>query len=77
MCVTCPSKWPHYLCTLQAPEACKLMPACSAYCRKESRYSEADAAGTVRQMLNVVALCHLNGVVHRDLKPEVPAAHTL
>ena len=39
--------------------------------RKESRYSESDAAGVVRQMLSVVALCHLNGVVHRDLKPEV------
>jgi calcium-dependent protein kinase len=25
----------------------------------------------VRQMLNVAARCHLNGVVHRDLKPEV------
>jgi serine/threonine protein kinase len=22
-------------------------------------------------MLNVVARCHLNGVVHRDIKPEV------
>jgi len=25
----------------------------------------------VRQMLNVAARCHLNGVVHRDMKPEV------
>jgi calcium-dependent protein kinase len=24
----------------------------------------------VREMLNVVARCHLNGVVHRDIKPE-------
>jgi serine/threonine protein kinase len=23
------------------------------------------------QILNVVAFCHLQGVVHRDLKPEV------
>lgn len=38
--------------------------------KKDSRYSEADAAKIVRQMLNVVARCHLNGVVHRDLKPE-------
>eukprot|EP00271_Cylindrocystis_brebissonii_P020863 TRINITY_DN715_c0_g1_i1.p1 TRINITY_DN715_c0_g1~~TRINITY_DN715_c0_g1_i1.p1 ORF type:complete len:556 (-),score=128.92 TRINITY_DN715_c0_g1_i1:703-2370(-) len=38
--------------------------------KKDSRYSEQDAAKIVRQMLNVVALCHLKGVVHRDLKPE-------
>lgn len=38
--------------------------------KKDSRYSEKDAADVVRQMLNVVALCHLKGVVHRDLKPE-------
>ncbi|KAJ7532153.1 hypothetical protein O6H91_14G074400 [Diphasiastrum complanatum] len=38
--------------------------------KKDSRYSEKDAAKIVRQMLNVVARCHLNGVVHRDLKPE-------
>lgn len=28
----------------------------------------------VRQILGVVAWCHLQGVVHRDLKPEVSAA---
>jgi serine/threonine protein kinase len=38
--------------------------------RKDSRYSEKDAARIVRQMLNVAARCHLNGVVHRDMKPE-------
>eukprot|EP00245_Coleochaete_scutata_P006721 TRINITY_DN213_c0_g1_i1.p1 TRINITY_DN213_c0_g1~~TRINITY_DN213_c0_g1_i1.p1 ORF type:complete len:527 (+),score=136.52 TRINITY_DN213_c0_g1_i1:186-1766(+) len=38
--------------------------------KKDSRYSERDAATVVRQMLRVVARCHLNGVVHRDLKPE-------
>ncbi|CAK9868918.1 unnamed protein product [Sphagnum jensenii] len=38
--------------------------------KKESRYSEKDAAWIVRQMLNVAAQCHLNGVVHRDMKPE-------
>eukprot|EP00252_Welwitschia_mirabilis_P007595 TRINITY_DN19127_c0_g2_i1.p1 TRINITY_DN19127_c0_g2~~TRINITY_DN19127_c0_g2_i1.p1 ORF type:complete len:581 (-),score=82.49 TRINITY_DN19127_c0_g2_i1:301-2043(-) len=34
------------------------------------RYSEDDAKVIVRQILNVVAFCHLQGVVHRDLKPE-------
>ncbi|KAJ7565437.1 hypothetical protein O6H91_02G060900 [Diphasiastrum complanatum] len=38
--------------------------------KKDGRYSEKDAAKLVRQMLNVVARCHLNGIVHRDLKPE-------
>jgi len=33
-------------------------------------FSEADAAVIVRQMLDVVARCHLSGVIHRDLKPE-------
>jgi hypothetical protein len=42
-------------------------------CRKDSRYSEKDAARIVRQMLSVAARCHLNGVVHRDMKPEVSA----
>lgn len=39
--------------------------------RKRSQYSERDAAKIVRQMLKVVASCHLHGIVHRDLKPEV------
>ncbi|XP_078171254.1 CDPK-related kinase 3-like [Carex rostrata] len=34
------------------------------------RYSEEDAKSIVVQILNVVAFCHLQGVVHRDLKPE-------
>ncbi|BBN07167.1 calcium-dependent protein kinase [Marchantia polymorpha subsp. ruderalis] len=38
--------------------------------KKDSRYSEKDAAKIVRQMLKVAARCHLNGVVHRDMKPE-------
>jgi len=33
-------------------------------------YSEDDAKAVVVQILNVVAFCHLQGVVHRDLKPE-------
>uniref|UniRef100_A0ACD5U923 Uncharacterized protein n=1 Tax=Avena sativa TaxID=4498 RepID=A0ACD5U923_AVESA len=38
--------------------------------RKDSRYSEKDAAIVVRQMLKVAAECHLHGLVHRDMKPE-------
>lgn len=34
------------------------------------RYAEEDAKTIVLQILNVVAFCHLQGVVHRDLKPE-------
>ncbi|XP_060203965.1 CDPK-related kinase 4-like isoform X1 [Lycium barbarum] len=34
------------------------------------RYTEEDAKSIVVQILNVVAFCHLQGVVHRDLKPE-------
>jgi len=35
------------------------------------KYSEDDAKLIIVQILNVVAFCHLQGVVHRDLKPEV------
>eukprot|EP01018_Ginkgo_biloba_P023278 Gb_06650 [translate_table: standard] len=38
--------------------------------KKDSRYSENDAANIVRQMLRVAGRCHLHGIVHRDLKPE-------
>nr|XP_019707109.1 CDPK-related protein kinase [Elaeis guineensis] len=34
------------------------------------KYSEGDAKAVMVQILNVVAFCHLQGVVHRDLKPE-------
>lgn len=34
------------------------------------KYSEDDAKTVMVQVLNVVAFCHLQGVVHRDLKPE-------
>lgn len=40
------------------------------YCRG-GRYSEEDAKAIIVQILSVVAFCHLQGVVHRDLKPEV------
>ena len=35
------------------------------------KYSEEDAKVVIIQILNVVSFCHLQGVVHRDLKPEV------
>ncbi|KAM2546544.1 hypothetical protein TB1_017954 [Malus domestica] len=35
------------------------------------KYTEDDARTVMTQILNVVAFCHLQGVVHRDLKPEV------
>ncbi|KAG6521759.1 hypothetical protein ZIOFF_018885 [Zingiber officinale] len=38
--------------------------------KKDSHYSEKDAAVVVRQMLKVAAECHLHGLVHRDMKPE-------
>uniref|UniRef100_A0A0D6QY21 Protein kinase domain-containing protein n=1 Tax=Araucaria cunninghamii TaxID=56994 RepID=A0A0D6QY21_ARACU len=34
------------------------------------KYTEDDAKAVIVQILNVVAFCHLQGVVHRDLKPE-------
>ncbi|XP_057975315.1 CDPK-related kinase 5 isoform X2 [Malania oleifera] len=34
------------------------------------KYGEEDAKAVMIQILNVVAFCHLQGVVHRDLKPE-------
>ncbi|KAF1893488.1 hypothetical protein Lal_00001968 [Lupinus albus] len=34
------------------------------------RYPEDDAKAIIVQILDVVAYCHLQGVVHRDLKPE-------
>ncbi|XP_027184466.1 calcium-dependent protein kinase-like [Coffea eugenioides] len=33
-------------------------------------YSERDAAELIRQIVNVVHICHFMGVMHRDLKPE-------
>jgi len=35
------------------------------------KYTKEDAKTVMIQILNVVAFCHLQGVVHRDLKPEV------
>ncbi|GJT82951.1 CDPK-related kinase 5 [Tanacetum coccineum] len=34
------------------------------------KFTEDDAKAVLIQILNVVAFCHLQGVVHRDLKPE-------
>lgn len=35
------------------------------------KYSEEDAKAVMVQILSIVSFCHLQGVVHRDLKPEV------
>jgi serine/threonine protein kinase len=40
------------------------------FCRG-GKYTEDDAKAVMIQIFNVVAFCHLQGVVHRDLKPEV------
>lgn len=40
------------------------------FCRG-GRYTEEDAKAIVIQILSVVSFCHFQGVVHRDLKPEV------
>lgn len=37
------------------------------------KYSEDDAKVVIIQILSAISFCHLQGVVHRDLKPEVIA----
>ncbi|XP_058751894.1 CDPK-related kinase 5-like [Vicia villosa] len=39
------------------------------------KYYEEDAKAVMTQILNIVAFCHLQGVVHRDLKPEISQFH--
>lgn len=46
------------------------------FCRG-GKYTEDDAKAVMIQILNVVAFCHLQGVVHRDLKPEVEYIHII
>ncbi|KAK6944469.1 Protein kinase domain [Dillenia turbinata] len=41
------------------------------------KYSEEDAKAVMVQILRAVAYCHLQGVVHRDLKPECPLQNFL
>jgi serine/threonine protein kinase len=41
------------------------------------RYSEEDAKVVVELILSIVSFCHIQGVVHRDLKPEVPYTQLL
>lgn len=42
----------------------------SSFCRG-GKYTEEDAKAVLIQILNFVSFSHLQGVVHRDLKPEV------
>lgn len=37
---------------------------------KQKRFSEETAATIVRQLLSTLNYCHMNEVVHRDVKPE-------
>lgn len=43
---------------------------CLIFCRG-GKYTEDDAKTVLIQILRIVSFCHLQGVVHRDLKPEV------
>ncbi|XP_035845525.1 calcium-dependent protein kinase 18-like [Helianthus annuus] len=45
-------------------------PKRSSLLPRTRKYTDYDAKGVLIQMLIVVAFCHLQGVVHRDLKPE-------
>lgn len=47
----------------------RIVVACH-HCRG-GKYAEEEAKLIVVQILSVVSFCHLQGVVHRDLKPEV------
>ncbi|KAH7845830.1 hypothetical protein Vadar_006541 [Vaccinium darrowii] len=40
------------------------------FCRR-GKYTEDEGKAVLIQILDVVSFCHLQGVVHRDLKPEV------
>ena len=39
--------------------------------RKKKRFSEAEAAKIMKKLISAVHFMHYQGVVHRDLKPEV------
>ncbi|OMO56732.1 hypothetical protein CCACVL1_26330 [Corchorus capsularis] len=58
------------------PKAKRLDPLCGGgelldrILSRGGKYTEDDAKAVMIQILNVVAFCHLQGVVHRDLKPE-------
>lgn len=46
-------------------------------CCSGGKFNEEEAKDVIVQILNVVAFCHLQGVVHRDLKPEVQTVSML
>lgn len=39
--------------------------------KKKKNFSEIEASKLMRKLVSVVNFMHTNGVVHRDLKPEV------
>lgn len=39
--------------------------------RRKKRFSEAEAAKLMKKLISAVHFMHYQGVVHRDLKPEV------
>ncbi|BBH07126.1 CDPK-related kinase 1 [Prunus dulcis] len=52
-------------------ELCKGGELLDSILSRGGKYSEDDAKAVMVQILSVTAYCHLQGVVHRDLKPEI------
>lgn len=63
----------HVLCVISILSVSFIITSCLFICFvcRGGKYSEDDAKVVMVQILYVVAFCHLQGVVHRDLKPEV------
>ncbi|CAL5430680.1 unnamed protein product [Camellia sinensis] len=55
---------------IQKSKLCKGGELLDRILSRSGKYSEEDAKAIMVQILSMVAYCHLQGVVHRDLKPE-------